>query len=182
MTKDEITPLLLRELLNYNSETGELFWKERAVEMFPKRKEGLRWNTRYAGKKALSSDKGDGYLSGRIFSHTFMAHRVVYAIHTGHWPVEEIDHVNGVRHDNRFSNLRDATPSDNAKNRKVRNDNTSGVVGVSFHRGSEKWVAQTVAGGTYHYGGIFDNFSDAVAARLKAETELGFHENHGRAA
>lgn len=163
----------LHQLLRYEPETGKLFWKER---------DDVRpgWNTRWAGKEAFTAVDGHGYKMGRISYTIFRAHRVIMAMANGEWPTEEVDHINGVRDDNRLSNLRLVSRSENARNLRRPSDNTSGHVGVSWHKASRKWRASIKTNGEQKYLGIFTKKADAIAARNAAEAELGFHRNHGR--
>ena len=68
-----------------------------------------------------------------------MEHRVAWFLHYGEWPDKQIDHINGVRDDNRISNLRLATNSQNQCNRKRPSNNTSGFKGVSWNPQREAW-------------------------------------------
>jgi hypothetical protein len=79
----------------------------------------------------------------------------------------EVDHVNADSLDNRMQNLRVCTHQQNLANRRLRSDNTSGVLGVSRVRG--KWQAEIQVGGKGIYLGWFENKDDAVAARVYAE-------------
>lgn len=133
-TEIEVTPEVLRELLDYDPETGVLTWKERDVKWF---RDGVRssaqgnankWNARFAGTRAFSENRETGYVRGPIFRRTYRAHRVAYAIMTGEWPKEEIDHIDGIRSNNKWSNLRAATRSENCRNK--RTHSRSGYKGV----------------------------------------------------
>lgn len=178
-------PELLRQLLRYEPETGDLHWRERTSEMFCN---GLQtaqhscaiWNGRFAGKLAFTSKTNWGYLQGSIFNQKMLAHRVIWAIHNGAWPKSEIDHINGIRNDNRLTNLRDVTSSANKRNSKKPRDNTSGKVGVSWDRHREKWAAYISADNKIINLGRFSQKDDAVAARKNAEIIHGYHPNHGR--
>lgn len=168
---------VLRQLLDYNPETGELRWKERGPEWFtgPRApREMLRWNGRYAGKPALTQCDPAGYLVGVLRRERYMAHRVIWKLVTGQDP-DQVDHINGVKHDNRIENLRNADRVQNNRNAKQRRDNTSGVTGVHFHGASKKWCVKV--GNTRL--GLFDNFADAVSARSAAIIGLGFSDRHG---
>lgn len=178
------SPEVLRQLLRYEPETGKLFWKERGPEWFDGRRQkaahrAANWSSRYADKEAFTA-KSHGYHVGRIFDQMFRAHRVIWAMETSAWPDGDIDHINGVRSDNRIVNLRDISSSLNNRNMRLRSNNTSGVPGVYFSRSAGKWVACAWADGTYHYLGLHETVSDAIAARKLADPMLGFHENHGR--
>ncbi|MFQ6183646.1 HNH endonuclease [Sinorhizobium meliloti] len=93
---------------------------------------------------------------------------------------DEVDHDNGVRSDNRINNLRDTSRAGNMKNKGKRKDNRSGVTGVGWHEKDRRWVAHITVGGKFRRLGGFLDKNEAIAARLKAEKELGFHEHHGR--
>ena len=83
--KPILTVELLRQLLTYNPETGELFWKERGPEWFNIKSRDSRpgWNTQWAGQPALNCRQSSGYRNGHILGHGMQAHRAAYAIQTG---------------------------------------------------------------------------------------------------
>ena len=81
-----------------------------------------------------------------------------------------------------FSNLRQVTRVENLRNQKRYSNNTSGAVGVYWHKREKKWEAGIRVKGKYIFLGYFDDKEEAVAAREKAERRYGFHLNHGRAA
>jgi len=185
MSKDLPPPELLRKLLRYEPDTGKLFWRERTPDMFKIGRHSAKhtcnkWNGRYAGKIAMNSNDGSGYMRGPIMCQWHRAHRVIWAIETGAWPVDQIDHINGVRSDNRIANLRPATNLDNSHNRVLSKCNTSGVHGVCWHKAAKKWHAQIRCEGIQENLGFYDNIDDAAKARKLAETKHGFNFNHGR--
>lgn len=173
------TPEELRQLLDYDPETGKLFWKERPLSLFPDARSGKIWNTRFAGKEALPVQY-IGYHAGLIFGSKVLGHRVVWAIHTGEWPVDEIDHINGDRTDNRIANLRAVSHRENCKNSKRPAHNTSGQVGVVWCSRSHRWLARIKAERKTLHLGAFLAKSDAILARKNAEVRFGYHANHGR--
>lgn len=180
MTKTDFpTAETLRKLLRYNPQTGALTWLERSASMFKTERAWNTWNARFAGKPALTSDSR-GYRIGSIFTRSYFAHRVAYAIYHGEWPDDQIDHINGKRSDNRIANLRAVTRQENARNMKRPKDNKSGVMGVSWCNYTQKWKATINVRGRYITLGRFDCFLAASMVRRKAETNYGFHVNHGR--
>lgn len=180
MTRVEVERL--RELLAYNPETGELTWLPRPREIFPSKRAFNTWNARYAGKTAFITTDTPGYRQGRIFGKHYLAHRVAWALVHGEWPAEQIDHVNGIRSDNRLSNLRAVSRAENGRNQKRRSTNTSGVTGVQWVSRGNKWEARIQVAGRNRHLGYFASKDDAIIARKAAELEYGYHANHGRAA
>lgn len=178
-------PLTFEEaskLLHADFGTGKLFWLPRPLSMFKTKKSFATWNARYAGKEAFTAVEKHGYLHGAVHNHKQKAHRVMWLLHTGEWPIGQIDHINGDRSDNRIENLRQVSPAENARNMRRPSDNKSGAIGVCWHKSAGKWHAQIKSGGCNRHLGLFENFEAAVAARKAAEAEYGFHKNHGRAA
>lgn len=171
--KMNISATTLRKILRYDPETGKLFWRER--DDCPK-----QWNTRYASKEAFTADTSHGYKHGKINGKVFRAHRVIWALAHGKWPEQAIDHINGVRNDNRIENLRIVSASENMKNMRLPRDNSSGIIGVRWCKRSNKWLAAIRSNGSYKHLGYFIDIADAISARKTAEQQFRFHENHGR--
>lgn len=120
----------------------------------------------------------DGYSQIKIEGYMYLSHRLAWLYMMGEFP-EEIDHINHVRNDNRWINLREASSQENAQNQSMRNTNKSGFTGVSWHKASNKWQADICVGYKGKYLGVFKELSDPVKARLDAENNYEFHENHG---
>ncbi len=182
-SKKDLTPSVLRALLSYDPATGVLTWKPRTPDMFEGLTEGecKAFNGKYAGKPALTNDGKGKYKRGAIFGVEVYAHRVAWALHYGTWPKHHIDHINGNGRDNRISNLRDVTRSENMKNRRLSNINTSGFHGVhKAYPDRDVWAAQIKSDGKHIHLGTFDTKAEAVAAREAAEKVLNFPPNHGR--
>ncbi len=136
--------------------------------------QGLGWIQNCAG--------GLNYLKTEIDYKQYLVHRLIWLWMTGQMPEKDIDHIDGNGLNNVWSNLREATRSQNMRNAKIRTDNKSGQAGVSFHARSRKWRASINTGvGTKKHLGYYDNLQDAIVARLQAEKTNGYHKNHGRA-
>jgi hypothetical protein len=167
------------DLIRYDPETGECVWNKLDVKWFIRsdgaaRKYCDRWNDTHFGKKIVRKSS-DGYLEFTFRSLSCKLHRLIWFRQTGEWP-EIIDHINGIRNDNRWCNLRNVTTQENCKNQKLRRNNTSGVPGVNKPKGSNLWV---VTIGRVNLG-LFSSFEEAVAVRKAAEIEYGYHPNNGR--
>ena len=181
MPKSLPSPDFLRTLLRYEPDTGNLFWRPRARDMFATETHQRRWNTKYAGKPALAVTDKDGYLYGTLRPYrNLRAHRVIWALVHGNWPKGQIDHINGVKDDNRIANLRDVTGFENQQNRRSHKPNLSGRVGVYYRPKRNQYQATINHDGKFHHLGCYEKFEDAVMAREEAERRLGFHKNHGR--
>ncbi|WP_192798552.1 HNH endonuclease [Brucella anthropi] len=168
------SPEVLRQLLNYDPETGKLFWKERGLEWFSDDAKWTssevckRWNSRHAGREAFTSLKPNGYFHGALLNRNMSAHRVAWAVFYGAYPMADIDHINGIRSDNRISNLRAASRSENLRNSFIRSDNTSGFKGVSYHQGTSKWMAYIKTDRKRIYLGLYETAEQAHLAYCEA--------------
>lgn len=170
MAKKELPPIeLLRKLLRYDPDSGLMFWRERSSEMFSSERISKGWNKKYSGKPAINSPDTHGYLMGTLCGWSLpRAHRVAWALATGAWPEDEIDHINGVRSDNRLVNLRPATRSQNRANIDKSWSNKSGYKGVRLDARSGKWRAQITKDGISTFLGTFDSPEDANSAYVSA--------------
>ncbi len=183
---NELPVQYLRECFDYDPNTGQLMWRIRPEYHFKRTKSrssvhlAANWNSRFAGRVA-SSPQRKGYLAVKIthlgICRTFLAHRVVYALHYGHWPDGVIDHKNGDKSDNRIENLRDASVQENNYNQGPRKDNSSGFVGVGFCNLTGKWTSRLKVNGKNHWLGRFDTSEQANLARLAEENRLGIYRH-----
>ncbi len=168
------SPEELRQLLRYEPETGKLFWLPRPREMFTSDRSFNTWNVRFAGAEAFATVHRQGYRCGVIAGEKCLAHRAVWAVHSGRWPENQIDHINGDKTDNRIANLREATHAENLQNSRRPSRNTSGFKGVCFDRSRGKWMARIHADGRDRMLGRFDTPEEAHAAyRAAAEKHHG---------
>ncbi|MGL6209700.1 MAG: HNH endonuclease [Paracoccaceae bacterium] len=164
---------LLLARLGLDVEAGLLTWKFRPRDTFHRDRDFKLWNQRFSGQPALNSQIGQGYLGGKIAGTNFFAHRVVWAIAALRWPVGEIDHINGVRSDNRLCNLRDISRRENAINRGKTDNGKSLFVGVSWHGASGKWRSRAQVAGQRVSLGLFESEAEAATARNNALDAAG---------
>ncbi len=104
--------------------------------------------------------RGSGYIQGEFMGKKLYAHRLIWMYHNGEMPTNEIDHINGVRSDNRIENLRNVTREINVANtHTTRSDNKLGVMGVCKH--GDKYRARIKVGGKVCYRGGFSSAEEA---------------------
>lgn len=173
--KDLPSAEYLRECIEYFPETGELVWKERPRYHFVSTRGMRTWNNKWPGKPACGHVSPRGYRCGSLDARSVFAHRIAWKIYHGR-EADRIDHINGVKTDNRIVNLRSVSVSENAKNKRPTKQGK--VFGV-YARG-KKWSASIGCGKKLIYLGIFSSKEEAIAARRSAERLLKFHPNHGR--
>ncbi len=122
----------------------------------------------------VGTDDGQGYLKIQVLGHRHKAHRLAWLYMHGKFPDCEIDHINGVKSDNRIKNLRLASTLENCRNRGVRSDNKIGLKGVSFHPATGKYRAKISFGGKERSLGLHNTPEQAHAAYLfAARNEFG---------
>ena len=153
-----LTQARLKEVLHYDPETGVFKW----VVLISNVKAGA-----VAGSK-----HNKGYLMISIDSKRYLSHRLAWFYIHGWWPTDQIDHINGVKDDNRLCNLREATPAENARNTGIRATNTSGYKGVSLRKEIKKYAARVRHNGRCFFLGYFDCPKEAHAAYCAAAEKL----------
>ena len=115
MSKREITYELVREFLDYDPDTGLFTWKFRDWKWYDSDKGWSISNAKCAGKPAFPTLNNTGYWRSKILGVPLLAHRVAFLWMVGRWPTE-IDHINRIKTDNRFCNLREVTRAQNRMN------------------------------------------------------------------
>jgi len=149
----------LRELLDYDAATGIFRWRC-----------GRRGTVR-KGNVAGKVASRDGYVLIKIKGIDYRAHRLVWLHVHGNWPNLHIDHINGDVADNRLSNLREATDSQNLANSRRHRDNSSGFKGVTkLPHG--KWMARIRHHRKLFHLGTFDTPEMAHNAYVEAANKL----------
>jgi len=167
MAEASITQDQLKELLRYCPDSGVFVWK-------------ITIGPRAIAGSVAGRINHTGYAQIGIYGKRRAAHRLAYLYMTGEFPPNEIDHINGVKDDNRWCNIRAVTRTENLQNRRIHRTNTSGTMGVTWHKGNKKWRALITIDRKQILIGYFDVKEDAISARKLAEVEHNFHPNHGR--
>lgn len=166
MANKSLTQERLKELVQYDPETGIFI----NLSM-PSRKRGIG--------SILGREDYDGCIMISVIEKSYPAHRLAWLYMTGSMPNGYIDHINHIKGDNRFVNLRDVSPKENSRNKALRPTNTSGYHGISLDKLSDIWKVTIGVNGYVIDLGSFKNKNDAIIARKMAEYEHGFHPNHG---
>lgn len=127
----------------------------------------MRWKPgrRRAGKDAgcvMQTLQGRSYRAVKFGGKLHYAHRIAWRLMTGLWPTHTIDHINGDGLDNRWSNMREATVSENGWNRKIDARSRTGVPGVSFNSRSGKFKVDIQANGRRQFFGSFETLEEAA--------------------
>lgn len=146
----------LKQLLAYCPDTGEFEWK-------------ISKGRAKAGQLAGATD-ASGYRIIRADGALYKAHRLAWLYMHGKWPAGVLDHINRVPGDNRISNLREVTQSENMHNASRRSK--SGVPGVRWREERNRWVAQIRVGYTNYVIGSFTSKDEAIEARRAAEKAM----------
>lgn len=136
--------------------------QERLKEVFEYKEGGLYWKESPArrvktGDRFGAFNKRDHYRTGAVDGKPYREHRLIYLFHYGILP-PLLDHINGIRDDNRIENLREVTRSENGQNRCKHRNNTSGHQGVSMHQPTNKWRVQLNIKGKNKHFGYFEDF------------------------
>lgn len=97
--------------------------------------------------KKSSGTNVHGYIRLMFNCKMYAAHRLAWYFVYGRWPINQIDHINGIRNDNRIENLREAFQTENQWNARIRVDNSSGVKNVTWHKRVGKWMVQIMKEG-----------------------------------
>lgn len=118
-TQNHLTSEEIKDRLHYESDTGRLIWKKCR-------------NSKKIGTEAKSLDLC-GYVQVNISGKVMKGHRIAWAIYFGEWPSDSLDHLNGVRNDNRIVNLRCVNGTINAQNKRNGScKSATGFLGVSL--------------------------------------------------
>ena len=157
---------LLREILEYNPDTGGFTWLVSHVR------------ARVGAEAGYINSRS--YKCIRIKGRHYQAHRLAWLYVTGEAPYAHIDHIDGDPSNNKFANLRQATPGQNQHNSQIQRNNTSGVKGVSWDKKRKRWKAQIASGGVLRYLGLFRSIEDAAEVVREARCRMhGKFANHG---
>lgn len=157
---ENLSAAILRELLDYDASTG-VFTRKKAV----------------ARKTKIGAIAGwvdaNGYVQITVNGKRYKGHRLAWMYVHGEFPSGVVDHINGNRADNRISNLRDVSMTENAHNRRCANRNSkTGLMGASLHRPSGRWKAQIRINYKSIHLGVFNTPEEVHRVYLEAKRKV----------
>jgi hypothetical protein len=161
-----LTQEALKKRLKYEPDTGAFIW--------------INTNSyRFKNGSVAGTLNSTGYWVIILDRKQYLAHRLAFLYMNGEMPTHQVDHIDHNKTNNKYSNLRLVTNSENSKNLKLDKRNKTGVSGVQFRKKYGIFIARINVDKKDIYLGSFKNFDDAVLAREKASIKYGFHFNHG---
>jgi hypothetical protein len=157
VSKFNLTAEYVRNALHYNADNGIFIWRDHRIDKYIGQLAGYKMQT--------------GYWLLTMKDNRFLAHRVAWLYCYGKMPEHGIDHINGVRDDNRIVNLRDVSQAGNLRNRRTANrNNQTGLLGVAIH--GKKFNARIMAHGRLMLLGDYDTPEEAHQVYLEAKRRL----------
>lgn len=155
-----ITQERLKEFLRYDPSTGSFIWLV---------SRNSRGGVVKIGATASYINKA-GYISIRLDKKSYLAHRLAHLYMTGKWPENDMDRIDSVRTNNAWSNLREATRSENMQNqKKPRSNNTTGFLGVHFYKERGNYTSKIKVNGKVKHLGYFTTPEEAHGAYIDAK-------------
>ena len=156
-----ITAHELQQIANYDSSTGVFTWK-------------VTRSTRAQAGKEFGSWDLYGYKTARISGKSYKLHRLAWLYVHGSMPVNDIDHINGIRHDNRIENLRDVTRKTNLENQTKINKQKkhTSLIGAYFDERKKSFYARISINNKSVHLGTFSNEQQAHDAYVAAKRKM----------
>jgi hypothetical protein len=171
---NQLDQSIINTWFKYDSKTGKLFWKK-----IPYHRSDLLGCE--AGCKWKGKEHKTYYKVVRFQKVLYYAHVLIWIMHHGFIPKDfEPDHIDHNGSNNRLNNLKLVTRLDNQHNLTKRDNNTSGITGVSYCSDRDKWRAQITINRHQINLGSFTDITSAIKARKTVEIKYEFHKNHGK--
>lgn len=155
----------IKDIISYNPDTGQFHLK---VDRSPRSKKGDRcgWLT----------DRG--YRMIEVNGKGYSEQRLAFLLMTGELPIKQMDHINGIKDDNRWYNLREASPSENSCNKPVRPDSGTGIKGVAYYKETNRYHVQITVNGKQQRFGCYEGLE--LAELVAREVRNKYHGDFAR--
>lgn len=146
----------LKQILEYDPDTGIFKWIDKRF--------GIR-------EDMIAGSANDrGYINISINYKRFLAHRLAWFYFYDYWPKSQIDHINGIRGDNRIINLREATARDNNLNRGSHRNGK--LTGAHYNKKDKRWASTIKIKGIRTWLGNYKTEQEAHLAYIKAHDKI----------
>jgi len=155
--RNDLTADRLRALMHYNPETGEF---SRNVHL----------SNRSRASQVVGNKHSSGYIIICVNGSPRRAHRLAWLYVYGEWPKEQIDHINGIRDDNRIANLRDVTALENKRHRTMP-QKPGRMLGAALHKATGRWSSQMTVNYKKIHLGYFNTEAEAHSAYAAAKAK-----------
>lgn len=155
-----LTQTELKRLLHYDPEIGIFTWKCRVARCVMIGDIAGRINSR-------------GYITIWVNYKKYSAHRLAWLYMKGFWPIDCLDHINRIKHDNRWCNLRESTNKENGQNRSLSKNNSTGFTGVYFRKKINKYEVSIQVNGSRKFIGLYSDIN--LAAYNYDEAKKKYH-------
>lgn len=165
-----VTQEALKQFFKYDPETGALTKKKFVGNQV------IDFEVGFIDKASRSEIR---YRAVEFLGRKFRVHRLAWFYMTGEWPAY-IDHIDGDGLNNKWENLRDVVKRENALNRKLNKNSTTGIPGVSWITSRNHYKVAISIDGKKKTLGYTKDFFEACCMRKSAEIEHKYHANHGR--
>lgn len=146
----------LKELLSYDPDSG-----------IPKRVVARRYNA--PSGAIVGSERLDGYLQVGLDGKQYLLHRLAFLYVEGFFPENYVDHIDRIRKNNKWSNLRLVSSFCNSQNTNLSKKNTSGIHGVSWNKRIRRWRSRMQVRGKEYDLGYYRDLLEAALSRYTAE-------------
>jgi len=166
MPKKKLTQKRLKKIFHYNPTTGVWIYN---IKYISRGRKSLRY-----GKFAGYISKSTGYYILGIDNKAYQSSRLAFLYMDGYIPENQVDHINRIRHDDRWCNLRHVSCSCNIRNVGIRKNNTTGITGVYWHKRRKAWTV-CIHEDNKKINATGDNFFDAVVKRFELEKKYNYH-------
>ena len=155
-----ITQEELKKYVTYNPDDG-LF-----------RSTGMKYSNKKQGEIVGTIHKTKKYVFISVKGKTYRAQRLAFLYMLGSFPEKQVDHINQIKDDNRWSNLRDVSSAVNAQNRPLYVNNKSGHKGVAWNKKLSKWQVLCRSNGEALYGGVYSDKNKAISVAVSLYEQL----------